>query len=333
MQPVDFYIRELLYEFDCVTIPGLGGFITQARPARLLRDRRRIYPPSRVASFNALLSNDDGLLANAISRGERMSYREAVQKIKAFSSECLKTLDDGRQVTFEGIGTMSCNPEGNLTFQPFPDVNLSASNYGLDSIFVHPVNIESPRRNRTKELKDRKPRIERKKSPAAVKWTVALSLPVIIFLLYGIIFPGSFKMTYTNYSGVAADWLKGDRIEEPAHSAVLSSEGLVEEMKSAPVISQDKTEILSPAAGSPEPLPVQTGPKYYIIGGCFENESNAYKFLDLLKTCGYDAELAGTNNRGHLRISYKSFPVKQEALAYLEEIKKQENPAAWLLKY
>jgi hypothetical protein len=74
-------------------------------------------------------------------------------------------------------------------------------------------------------------------------------------------------------------------------------------------------------------------PKYYIIGGCFESEENAGKFLSELTKRGFDAETAGRTNRGHLRISYKSFAEKSPALSYLQEIRSKENTTAWLLKY
>lgn len=337
MHSLDYYIRELLFEYDCVTIPGLGGFITQAKPARLMRERRRIYPPSRIVSFNALLSNEDGLLANAIARHEGISYREAVQRIEFFTLECKKDLESGKSVTFEGVGIMSVNPEGNLTFQPFPDVNFSASNYGLDSIFVHPPALpETPSRARSVRHIDRKPITERQKLPASVKWTLAIALPVIAFLLWGIIFPGSFQRVYTNYTSIGTDLLKIDRKDAPVEvfkaDPTPTNESRVENLE-IPVIVPD-IEPTPLAESSTATLKTESpGPRYYIIGGCFENESNALKFLNELKSKGYNAELAGTTKLGHLRVCYDSFPTKQQALEYLGKIKKQEDPAAWLLKY
>jgi cell division septation protein DedD len=98
------------------------------------------------------------------------------------------------------------------------------------------------------------------------------------------------------------------------------------------VVIQDEPVAPSKPVVKSQASPVSSK-KFYIIGGCFESHENAYKFLSELKNRGFEAEEAGTNQRGHLRISYKSFPGRQEALIYLDEIKARENPAAWLLKY
>jgi hypothetical protein len=88
-----------------------------------------------------------------------------------------------------------------------------------------------------------------------------------------------------------------------------------------------------PAAEKASGTLQEPGPRFYIIGGCFENPENARKFTEELAARGFEPEEAGTNKRGQLRIGYKSFGIRQEALEYLEQIKASENPSAWLLKY
>jgi hypothetical protein len=283
-----------------------------------------------------MLTHEDGLLATAIAREERISYRESVRKIEEYAGNCMKLLHAGTPVIIEGIGSFSFNPEGSLSFQPLPDVNLSAANFGLDSIFVHPAVPETVQHSRTVVRVDRKPKELRKKSPAPVKWTVALSLPIILFLLYGIIFPYSFQHILTNYTGIGTDLLIESQMNIPVKAEksepvmTISDEP---EKPAAPVFQTVETGFAATEQRLDSNIPVTVGPKYYIIGGCFASESNAYKFRDLLKSRGFDAEVAGTTNNGHLRISYKSFPVRQDALVYLDEIRQKENPSAWLLKY
>jgi hypothetical protein len=343
MQPVEFYIRELLYEYDCVIVPQLGGFLTQSRPARLFRDKRRIYPPSRSVTFNALLVHEDGLLASRISRMENISYRDAVVKVRDFAEHLRNILSSGQSVYLESIGTLSQAPEGNTIFLPVMDANFEASTYGMDSIYLHPITAEVPVQKQLKKPVDRKPVMERnrhtvrKKSPASVKWTLALSLPVILFLLYGIIFPVSFQDLYTSYSGILTDSFR-IKTEAPQHHTGAAQPEPVQETVAIPSelpAPAPKTETVTPEAKPvlKEEAKSVHSIRFYIIGGCFENEDNAQKFLADLISRGYEAEEAGTNLHGHLRISYKSFPVRQDALLYLDEIKAKENPAAWLLKY
>lgn len=342
MQPVDFYIRELLFEYDCVIIPQLGGFLTQSRPARLFRDKRRIYPPSRSVTFNALLVHEDGLLASRISRMEKISYREAVGEVRDFAEHIRKGLSSGQSVHLESIGTLSQATEGSIIFHPVMDANFEASSYGMDSIYLHPINVEITAQKPLKKPLDRKSVSERKKdavrkkSPASVKWTVAVSLPVILFLLYGIIFPVSFQDLYTSYSGILTDSFRV-KTETIQPKTEVSQQEPIQETVAIPsdlLTPTQKSETTTPAAPIPkEDANSVHSSRYYIIGGCFENEDNAHNFLTDLKSRGYEAEEAGTNLHGHLRISYKSFPARQDALVYLDEIKARENPAAWLLKY
>jgi cell division septation protein DedD len=367
MHPVDHYLKELLFEHDCVTVPGLGGFIAQSRPSRLLRDRRRIYPPSRIVGFNAMLLHDDGNLASCVAREEQVSYREAVARVEEFTNLCKKSLRDRGNMTFEGIGSISMGPEGNLVFQPLPDMNFSASSYGLESIFVHPAHAERPKERLAEKHTDRTQAHRSRTTPNSVRWTLGVTIPVILFLLYGIIFPTSIQRLYTNYSGI----FTGIDINSPGQELTPGNISKPLPGSEQPVVlpvdpaHAPETDLAAGPApieetAPPEPLPLNVKPdptpkaepepiqhyspiiidkslaqgqKYFIIGGCFEAPENARKFLNELRQRGFEAEEAGVNRNGFFRISYKSFLNRQEAVAYLNAIKGRENPSAWLLKY
>lgn len=341
MRPIEYYLRELLFEYDCVTVAGLGGFLVQARTSQLLRDRRKIYPPARVVTFNSLLRHDDGLLSSCISRAESIDYRSASRKIEEFVSLTLQKVQSGKEAALEGIGMLLLNEDGNLVFQPLPDHNFADDTYGMESIYVHPAEANESRENPPSRHQDRKPRPAREKTPAPVRWTVTLSLPVIVFLLYGILFPKSYQDFYTSYSSIISDFLHKkteNRVATPApvkaETIIINETILVEEQ---PVLeiseSTEAPRIVAPALETASGTLQESGPRFYIIGGCFENPDNARKFTEELLARGFKPERAGTNKRGQLRIGYKSFGIRQEALEYLEQIKASENPAAWLLKY
>jgi hypothetical protein len=135
---------------------------------------------------------------------------------------------------------------------------------------------------------------------------------------------------YRNYSGLLFDIGGPERVALPVlNDITLASETLIIK-RPAPaekaVVPAEKIVITAAS-------PVQTSQKYYIIGGCFISEENAVKFLQELIGRGFEAEKAGSNNRGQIRISYKSFPDKTAALSYLQVIRNGENPSAWILKY
>ena len=60
---VSQYIQELLYQYECVTIPNFGAFLTRSFEAKL-DDNGKFFPPRKEVTFNQLLSSNDGILGN-----------------------------------------------------------------------------------------------------------------------------------------------------------------------------------------------------------------------------------------------------------------------------
>jgi nucleoid DNA-binding protein len=333
MHSPGYYLKELLFDYDCVTIPGFGGFIMQSQQARIDRAKHRIYPPSRIPTFNSLLNHDDGLLISCMAKAGNISYREAGNLVRDFAINLNKRIDNSENVMLDGIGDLKKGNEGTIIFTPAMQANFLAATFGMEPLKLYPVS-RLPQKERTiKKPADRKAAEFREKKPASVKWTLALSIPVVLFLLYGIIFPASIQKIYTNYSGIVLD-LMYPKAEPAVAREFHKITPLPASVKAPEIIPSRKISIapaviIETAAANPTPVSL----KYYIIGGCFEKEENALKFLDKLMEQGFDAEKAGRTKHGHLRISYKSFTEKQPALSYLKKIKDEENPSAWLLKY
>lgn len=325
MQTMEYYLKDLLYKYDCVTIPGLGGFIMQSRTSRLDRDKNRLYPPSRYPSFNSLLNHDDGLLISAIVRAEKISYHDSGLKLQEFISNCKIRLSLGEKILLDGIGELSLNADGAIRFRQLSQTNFFAGVFGMEPVNSYPVASQKPAARLTQKPADRKPRQQGTKQPASVKWTLILSVPVIIFLLYGIIFPSAMQNLYRNYSGLLFDFSSPEITRQPVVHKI--------EIPPAPEVFNTTEPVAEKKTVTVVETPVQQTPRYYIIGGCFLNEDNAAKFLQNLTGRGFEAEKAGSNNRGQIRISYKSFPDKTAALSYLQIIRNEENSSAWLLKY
>jgi hypothetical protein len=67
---VEQSIRELLFEQECVVLPGFGGFITNYKSAEIDYITNILSPPTKAISFNRQLRNDDGILTHAIQFAE-----------------------------------------------------------------------------------------------------------------------------------------------------------------------------------------------------------------------------------------------------------------------
>ncbi len=75
-----------------------------------------------------------------------------------------------------------------------------------------------------------------------------------------------------------------------------------------------------------------SGPKFYVIAGCFQVEKNADKYAQKLRKKGFqDAEKFGKHKNMHA-VCYTSHNNMQDALQSLKEIRASQEPNAWLLK-
>ena len=71
---IEKHISDLLYRYQCVTVPGFGAFLTETVTAQVTVSSSSFFPPKKVISFNANVRNNDGLLANHVALQEKMSY-------------------------------------------------------------------------------------------------------------------------------------------------------------------------------------------------------------------------------------------------------------------
>ena len=75
------YIKELLYQHECVTVPNFGAFLTRTIDVLIQPDSGLFSPPGKEVSFNHLLKSNDGILAQYIAQKENVTYEQALRKI------------------------------------------------------------------------------------------------------------------------------------------------------------------------------------------------------------------------------------------------------------
>ena len=81
------YIEELLYLYDCVIVPGFGGFVGVYAGAAIDEKQGRILPPRKTVVFNRHLQQNDGLLIEWIARKETIPYEKAERRVTLFREE------------------------------------------------------------------------------------------------------------------------------------------------------------------------------------------------------------------------------------------------------
>ena len=131
------YISDLLYRYECVTLPNFGAFLSHPISARINEGTSSFYPPQKQLSFNVQLKSNDGLLASYISDVENISFEVATRKIENQVSKLKLRLEKGETVEFKHIGELISSDEGNLSFIPLDNLNYMTEAFGLAS-FVSP---------------------------------------------------------------------------------------------------------------------------------------------------------------------------------------------------
>jgi hypothetical protein len=132
------YISDLLYEHECVVIPGLGGFISKDHSAVIHPLKHQFKPPYREIVFNPHLRANDGLLLSLIARSENISYQDAKSNLDRFIHKCIDGLNKGHRINFRNIGALTFNQDKQIVFIPDETQNFMASSFGLSS-FVSPA--------------------------------------------------------------------------------------------------------------------------------------------------------------------------------------------------
>jgi hypothetical protein len=132
------HITSLLYDYECVVIPGFGGFITKTHHAEVHPVKHQFKPPFKEVVFNPHLRTNDGLLLNHIARTENLSYQDAKRRLDRFVLKCLRELGNGRRIAFRKVGVLYYDDQQQIVFEADQSQNFLASSFGLSG-FVSPA--------------------------------------------------------------------------------------------------------------------------------------------------------------------------------------------------
>lgn len=132
------YIRDLLFRYECVIVPDLGGFLTKTVSAQIDERTHTLSPPSKRLGFNSQLTENDGLLANYIASVDKVPYETAINFI-ALEVESWRKKLINQDVTLEEVGAFSLNKEKKLIFEPDPNANFLTDSFGLAKVVAPAV--------------------------------------------------------------------------------------------------------------------------------------------------------------------------------------------------
>ena len=319
---IELYIAQLLYRYQCVTVPGFGAFLTEIQSAQLLENSHSFFPPKKVISFNTYIKNNDGLLANHIAQAEKTSYDYAVSAIEYEVLSWKKTLQENRSFSIKNIGVLSLNSENNILFIPNEQTNYLAQSFGLTS-FVSPAV--------KREVELIKPEIVFEKSTAVIEE----EKPIFNFI------PETReKSPYLKYAAIFVIGLAiAGSVGYPMYQNQIASETILVETA---VQKQVQHKIQEATFFIQTPIPavtlslksekeVEAKMPYHIMAGAFRSEANAQKRYNQLVAKGFKARVLGINKNGLYPVLYGSYATFAEAEKEKDTITETDNPEAWIL--
>ncbi len=301
---LSLYISDLLFDHDCVTVPGFGSFLGNYKSAEYDLKEQKFYPPTKQISFNSQIRDNDGLLAKDISKKLDLSYDDAVKKIHHIVLSWSQKIKS-ETIVLKNLGEFYLNQEGNITFIPSNQVNHLKESFGLPPVFVT-------------ELKAEKSYTSISKKPL----------------------PTYFKpeKRRNNFFKQAAVWALlivglGSAVYINERNSILEQQVAYEQDLREQSIQKVQKAVFN--FGSLPSLTVNVKmkeKKYFIIAGAFRISKNAQNLVLNLKRKGYDASRLALNEKGLNPVAFTSFSKRNEAVTELRIIQKKENKDAWIFE-
>ena len=323
-------IEQLLYFHECVTIPDFGSFLVSKTKAKVDFKKGKFLSPKRKISFNALIKQNDGVLAKYISSNLNISYQNALEvidkRIKKWS-ENIKV----DTLIFKNIGEFYLNTENKICFQAYNTKNFSYNFFGLEDFRRLPINeidlntIINKETN-TKNIimnNDKKENLafEPESKDPAKKGRfklVAIITSLIVLSVIGYYFGND----YIQNERIRSTEIAQKKIKNTVQKATYdigSIASLELNIKANIETVEDDVDL------------VEQGDFYSVIAGSFRDERNAEKLLKKLKSEGFDASFAKNSSSGLFRIAYGRLETKREAYQLLNFVKFTLELDAWYL--
>lgn len=305
---IEPYIAQLLYRYQCVTVPGFGAFLTEIQSAQLIESSNSFFPPKKMISFNGYLKNNDGLLANHIAQAEKTSYEYAISAIQYEVFNWKKALQENGLFSIKNVGNFSLNADKNLIFTPYDQTNYLTNSFGL-SAFVSPMVKRELFEQKIEALEEDEVIVF---TPERRRTSVYLKYAAIFVLGLGLI----------------------GAVAYPIYQQQIANETIIVEQS---VQKQVQNKIQEATFFIKNPIPAVTltvkeeKMSYHIMAGAFREERNAQKAFERLSDQGYKARRIPQNKYGLFPVLYGSYATFPEAERAKQEIQKTVNPDAWIL--
>ena len=322
---MDFkFTRNLLpgmfLDYDCVIIPGLGGFVCNGRSAWYDEENEEMVPPSRDVIFNPNLIHNDGLLAQEIMRARDLSYSEAMKHVEEEASFMVRQLTEGKPVEIARVGRLYSGDDGVTRFLPDSELVRVLSSFGHARIPL------------SKLVEKKEKKVVPIHSPLVVKIARAaavIALPIVL--------GGAWILSDSSNSSTLLSVLPTFDTEAivstfmPSEGSALfntSNEEITETIEIEYATEEVDLLLSENKEEEEETLAIQMN--FLIIGGAFSIEENALNLAETLKLEGFTPTHHYQNHNNLNLVALGEFETESSAREALKEARKKGRTASWL---
>ena len=310
---VSHVIKELLYNHNCVIVPGFGAFIANEVSTRVHPITNTFSPPSKSIAFNRSLVKNDGLLIKEFALHYAISDKESEQKIKTFAAELETRIQSEKIVRIEEVGTFQVDGEGNIQFKADDSVNFLDDSFGLPDLYIKPIKKEldmtqqplTPRRAPIRNKPTEEKKVEKLEEEASNK-KIFLIIPIALILL-----------------GIGSLFLVENGEGDPYMAALFPA------LKTESPILEEETEVDEHETmdeDSSDEVITEVSHRYYIIAGVFSEKENADRLLESTAS----GEIL--NIGGYYKVSLSEFDSEADAEAELHNYTSEFGNDIWVLE-
>lgn len=300
MDFINFHIAYLLTRHKQVIIPDFGAFVVSKVKDDKLNRRGMISPPVKYSlTFNPEIIKDDGLLVHSIAKEKNISDEEALRLVYEYIDSLVNDLRTKQIIRFPWIGKIHLSGNRKIVFTPALNLSCNASNCGL-------VNLSFPYLNEDSEddFADKRKK-KRKRSAVYIIITVIVLLTTLGTLIT--LEPSNFLRDLISLPNM------------PTVNEMLTVTPQKPDVDSSSSIHVDSTALTVVDS-------VQTQPQYFIIIASLTEEKEAEEVVDYFISKGMDNATI-IHSDGKYRISIEAFANKEEAVSFLNLIRKEQgNP-------
>ena len=320
MDFINFHIAYLLTNHECVIIPDFGAFVVSKKINEKSNKRGFISPPASYSlTFNPEIIQDDELLVHSVAKEKHIDYPEALHLVHDYVDSLVDALREGQAVQFPWIGKIHLSDDRKIVFTPAKNLSCNASNCGL-------VNFNFPTLTDTSEDES----VEKRRKKIYKRPVFYILLAAIVLLLAGL-------YVFLILKPLDINQFSFPDLPTISISNPFKANPVKQAAAALPSILADS--VKPEAVDSVKPIPIDSTKlspsEYRIIVFSTVREKDANVMLNYFVANGL-SKAQIIHSDGKYRISIETFDNKEEALSFLDVIKKSgDNPLfkdAWIFE-